>query len=178
MITKVLIENFKRFSHEEFDLDDTIVLAGPNNSGKSTLLQALSTWSLALERWQLGKGKQTADNVGGKSKAGPKIRTGQPVTRKDFTAIPLREFDLLWNDTQTALSKAELKEGQKPGEPRLIHITVHGTAGLTTDNPWSLTRGAILARPKATSSRSVQFIHRFVGCSYSTVTIGSLPSAK
>jgi predicted ATPase len=137
MITKVVVENFKRFAREEFDLDETIVLAGPNNSGKSTLLQALSTWSLALERWQLGKGRAGPER--GRSKARPKIRTGQPVTRKDFTAIPLREFDLLWNDTQTALSKSELGEGQKPGEPRLIHITVHGTTGLTTDNPWALT---------------------------------------
>ena len=43
MITKLRVENFKRFSREEFDLDDSIVLAGPNNSGKSTLLQALAT---------------------------------------------------------------------------------------------------------------------------------------
>lgn len=138
MITKVVIENFKRFEREAFELDDTIVLAGPNNSGKSTLLQALSTWSLALERWQLGKGRQSPAQAGKTSKS-PRIRTGQPVTRKDFTAIPLREFNLLWHNTQTALSKAELKEDQKPGEPRLIHITVHGSQGLTRANPWSLT---------------------------------------
>jgi len=92
MITKVVIENFKRFERQEFDLDESIVLAGPNNRGKSTLLQALSTWSMALGRWKLGKGR-----IGGKAqKSGsglpPKIRTGQPLTRKDFTALPLREF--------------------------------------------------------------------------------------
>ncbi len=135
MITKVVVENFKRFDREEFDLEDNIVLAGPNNSGKSTLLQALATWSLALDRWQLGKGRQT---TGGAGRA-PKIRTGQPITRKDFTAIPLREFKLLWNNTLTALSKAELKNSQRPGEPRLVHITVKGTSGLTYANPWSLT---------------------------------------
>jgi hypothetical protein len=67
------------------------------------------------------------------------MRTGQPVTRKDFTAIPLREFNLLWNQTLTALSKAELEAHQKPGEPRLIHITVSGAKGLTQEEPWSLT---------------------------------------
>ena len=45
MITKVVIENFKRFSRQEFTLSESIVLAGPNNAGKSTLLQALATWS-------------------------------------------------------------------------------------------------------------------------------------
>ena len=138
MITKVSIENFKRFGKYEFNLDETIVLAGPNNSGKSTLLQALSTWSMALERWRLGKGRaaREADSERRISKA--KIRTGQPVTRKDFTALPLREFGLLWHRTVTGLSKLELGPDQKPGEPRLIHITVHGSRGLTLEDPWSL----------------------------------------
>ena len=35
---------------------DSIVLAGPNNSGKSTLLQALAVWNLALQRWRTEKG--------------------------------------------------------------------------------------------------------------------------
>ena len=61
MITKVTIENFKRFSQQEFTLSESIVLAGPNNAGKSTLLQALATWSMTLERWRLGKGRVVAD---------------------------------------------------------------------------------------------------------------------
>lgn len=139
MITKVVIENFKRFDRQEFDLDETIVLAGPNNSGKSTLLQALSTWSMALERWRLGKGRSLKDTETGKRMSGAKIRAGQPVTRKDFTALPLREFNLLWHETRTGLSKAELGQDQKQGEPRLIHITVHGTSGLTQEQPRPLT---------------------------------------
>lgn len=47
-ISKVVIRNFKRFSDETFDLDGHVVVAGPNNSGKTTLLQAVATWSLAL----------------------------------------------------------------------------------------------------------------------------------
>jgi energy-coupling factor transporter ATP-binding protein EcfA2 len=137
MITKVVIENFKRFSRQEFDLDESIVLAGPNNSGKSTLLQALSTWSMALERWRLGKGRIGAKRHGNASTA--RIRTGQPVTRKDFTALPLREFSLLWHKTLTALRKSELGPKQQLGEPRLIHITVHGSKGFSPGPGWSLT---------------------------------------
>jgi predicted ATPase len=139
VITKVVIENFKRFSEQEFTLSESIVLAGPNNTGKSTLLQALATWSMTLERWRLGKGRVVADKTGKPKPRTAKMRTGQPVTRKDFTAIPLREFNLLWNQALTALSKAELGPGQKPGEPRLIHITVSGAQGLTQAEPWSLT---------------------------------------
>ncbi len=139
MITQVIVENFKRFEREEFELEETIVLAGPNNSGKSTLLQAVSTWAMALERWRLGKGRSAIGKAGAEKKASAKQRTGQPVTRKDFTALPLREFNLLWNETITGLSKAELGPKQKLGEPRLIHITVKGSAGLTTESAWSLT---------------------------------------
>jgi hypothetical protein len=128
MITRVVIENFKKYDRQEFTLDDAVVLAGPNNSGKSTLLQALATWAFALERWRLGKGK-----------AGATVRTGQAITRKDFTALPLREFDMLWNKRLTGLSKTELAAGQRLGEPRLIHITVEGASGLTRENPWTLT---------------------------------------
>jgi ABC-type branched-subunit amino acid transport system ATPase component len=95
MITKVTIENFKRFSQQEFTLSESIVLAGPNNAGKSTLLQALVTWSMTLERWRLGKGRVVADKTGNPKPRTAKMRTGQPVTRKDFTTIPLREFNLL-----------------------------------------------------------------------------------
>lgn len=129
MITKVSIENFKRFRSETFELDDVIVLAGPNNTGKSTLLQALSTWSLGLERWRVARGRT------GKAKQ----RSGTPLTRKDFTALPLREFDLLWSERSTALTRDELNPDQKPGEPRLIHLAVTGSAGLRRETDWHLT---------------------------------------
>jgi predicted ATPase len=129
MITKLRVENFKRFGKEEFELEDSIVLAGPNNSGKSTLLQSLATWAMALDRWRQGKGRT------GKAKQ----RAGTPLTRRDFTALPLREFDLLWNDRSTALAKNELSANQKPGEPRLIHITVTGSTGFQRNDEWSQT---------------------------------------
>jgi predicted ATPase len=129
LITKLRIENFKKFGTEEFDLDDSIVLAGPNNSGKSTLLQALATWAMALDRWRQGKGRT------GRAKQRP----GTPLTRRDFTALPLREFDLLWSNRSTALARDELGAEQKPGEPRLIHITVTGSQGFQMKAEWSLT---------------------------------------
>jgi predicted ATP-dependent endonuclease of OLD family len=50
MITEVKVECFKKFQTTGFELGDDIVLAGPDNSGKTTLLQAVFVWDLALQR--------------------------------------------------------------------------------------------------------------------------------
>ena len=127
MIRKVEIKYFKKFKSQTFETDGNVVLAGPNNSGKSTLLQAITVWDLALRKWLDVRG------VEGGSKA--KIRTGVPVSRKDFTAVPLRELNLLWNNRDTALSKLEVTGTEKPGAHRLIEIHIHGG---TEKKPWVL----------------------------------------
>lgn len=126
MITKVKVEYFKRFPEEIFDLGDDIVLAGPNNSGKTTLLQAISVWNLGLQKWLAEHAES--------SKA--KQRTGIPVTRKDFTALPLREMNLLWSDRDTAYGKDE-KLGKKAGTPKFISITLWGRSRDSEDE-WNL----------------------------------------
>ena len=87
-ITKVIIRNFKRFRAETFDLDGDVVIAGPNNSGKTTLLQAITTWSLALAQW--------FDLNDFQKHGGSYARA--PITRQVFYSVPLRTFDLLWID--------------------------------------------------------------------------------
>ena len=87
-INKATIRNFKCFKEETFLLDDNIVIAGPNNCGKTTLLQAIATWSLALERWCELNDYQR--HRGAYSKA--------PISRQAFYSVPLRAFDLLWNE--------------------------------------------------------------------------------
>jgi len=116
VIEQVRLYYFKRFRDETFNLSDSIILAGPNNTGKTTLLQAIAVWNIALQKWITERG----------SKSGSKARkrTGVAITRNDFTPIPLREMNLLWTDCSTALYKEELKEGQKLGMPRLMEIEV------------------------------------------------------
>ena len=87
MIRTVRIRGFKRFDEVEFHLPSHVVLAGPNNTGKTTLLQAVASWSLALRRWR------ELNNF--------RLRRGYeraPITRQAFSAVPLRNFGLLWTD--------------------------------------------------------------------------------
>lgn len=124
MIKQVTLRYFKRFQEEIFDVSGNVVLAGPNNSGKSTLLQALAVWNLAKQKWLSERGPESG------SKA--RKRTGVAITRKDFTAIPLREMNLLWHNRSTALHKDELQNDQKLGTPRILEISVDvGDWGIT-----------------------------------------------
>jgi len=88
VIHRVGLRRFKRFGDVEFVLPGHVVLAGPNNTGKTTVLQAIAAWSLALERW-----KQLNDyqRHGG-------YYTRAPIARQAFSAVPLRSFDLLWRE--------------------------------------------------------------------------------
>ena len=42
MLTKLIIRKFKRFGQIEIELGNPVVFIGPNNSGKTSALQALA----------------------------------------------------------------------------------------------------------------------------------------
>lgn len=88
MIREVTIKRFKRFNNATFKLPGHVVLAGPNNTGKTTMLQAVAAWNLALDRWMRLNDFQR--HGGAYTKA--------PIARQAFSAVPLRTFDLLWNE--------------------------------------------------------------------------------
>jgi len=117
MITKVRIEYFKRFPEVTFEIAGNVVLAGPNNSGKTTLLQAISIWNLCVQKWLIELSDASKE----------KRRTGFPVTRKDFSMIPLREMNLLWFNRITAYRfKDKSDRPRQPGQPKNISITLWG----------------------------------------------------
>ncbi len=117
MIRCVTIKNFKRFRKQSFELADSVVLAGPNNAGKSTLLQAIATWKFGLDRW-------VAQRVGGRAVT----RSGIAIPRADITAVPLREMNLLWEDRRVTGPRG------MSGTRRLIEIVVEGQAN---GEPWT-----------------------------------------
>lgn len=51
MLTGLSIRNFKCLSEADLKLADPMLLAGPNNSGKTSILQALALWHTGLRAW-------------------------------------------------------------------------------------------------------------------------------
>lgn len=136
MITKVALRNFKRFKEETLEMDSHMVLAGQNNSGKTSVIQAIAAWYFALQAW-MSSGNREQRAIG--------------IIRKEFAPVPVQEFSQLWTDKSTGWKKDEF-EGKTPGSPRPLEIEVHGNTAEGKD--WSLTmefkynnRDQIYARP-------------------------------
>ena len=148
MIRCVTIRNFKRFHEQSFDLDDSMVLAGPNNAGKSTLLQAMTSWKLGVDRW-------IAQRTGGVARQ----RSGVTIPRNDFTTVPLREMNLLWEDRRVTGPKG------MSGRRRMIEIVVEGE---TDGESWACgiefqysNRELAYSRPLHAKSLSMDEIRNF-----------------
>lgn len=85
MITKLSIKNFKKLAHAEFELGRSVVFVGPNNSGKTSALQAITLWELGLRQW--------AGNIKNINKQN--IKT---INRYDVFAAPVPSVRQLWKD--------------------------------------------------------------------------------
>src|SRR5271165_4912042 len=88
MLTNLTIRNFKRFDDVEIDLGNPVVFIGPNNSGKSTALQALALWDIGLRRWNEARGGRDSSSK----------RPGLAINRRDLIAVPTPNANLLWRD--------------------------------------------------------------------------------
>ena len=90
MINKVELRNFKKFGALDFNLKDHLVIAGQNNSGKTTLLQSIATWSdMAFRWWQLNR-----DLARGRDGNYPST----DLNLLNFYSIPLADFNHFWKD--------------------------------------------------------------------------------
>lgn len=88
MLTRIQIRNFKRLDDVLLELGKAVVLIGPNNSGKTTALQALALWDIGVRRW----------NEKRKGKSSPEKRPGVTINRRDLVAIPVPSANLLWRN--------------------------------------------------------------------------------
>jgi predicted ATPase len=88
VIESVIIRGFKRFGGEGITLDlrgRHVVLAGPNNTGKTTVLQAIAAWGFGLDRWR---------RLNDYNRRNGWVKV--PITRQQFMPVAVRSFDLLW----------------------------------------------------------------------------------
>ncbi len=86
MLTRLSIRNFKRFEDVDIELGSPVLFVGPNNSGKTSALQALALWEAGLRKW----------NEKRKGKEAPEKRPGVTINRRDLISLPVAEASLLW----------------------------------------------------------------------------------
>lgn len=123
MLTKLIVRNFKRFDEINIDLGQPVVFIGPNNSGKTTALQALALWEIAFSIW--------IEKRGTDSKETPSKRPGITINRKDLISIPIPMANLLWKDKHTHLINRT--GGKQKTDYIFIEILVEGIDG---DSAW------------------------------------------
>ncbi len=116
MLTRLIVNNFKRFEKIDIDLGSPVVFIGPNNSGKTTALQALALWETAYHKWLE---KRSTSN-----KKTPSKRPGITINRKDLISIPVPVTKLLWKDRHTHTT-ATKKNGSQT-DYIFIEIAVEG----------------------------------------------------
>ena len=120
MITRFTIRNFKRLQEATLELGSAAVFIGPNNSGKTTALQALALWDIGWRRWAEKRDRSPAAD-----------RPGVTLNRRDLFAIPVPSAKLLWADLHTQDSVRE--NGKSRTNKVYITLTAEGDhAGI----PW------------------------------------------
>jgi len=107
MITKLTLRNFKSVGEQVYAFTRFDLLVGRNNSGKSTVLQAMAIWQFCVDEFH--RSKRTGN-------------TGIQVVLPNFTALPVPEFILLWKDRTDRHYPVDAATGKKKQEFVLIKI--------------------------------------------------------
>ena len=123
MLTKLTIRRFKRFGAEvEIELGNPVVFIGPNNSGKTSAMQALALWDIGLNRWnEKRSGRST-----------PERRPGVTVNRRDLVSIPVPSARLLWH--RRHVRDVQQVEGRPQTSNVRIDVIVNG---ITQGSEWT-----------------------------------------
>lgn len=95
-ITSLKIANFKRFGSLELELGNFDCLVGGNNSGKTTLLQALALLGFCIQ------------NGLSKKNGGPIEITPRTRPQDEFYVVPIASPNDLWTHKQLRQKKSEL----------------------------------------------------------------------
>lgn len=113
MLTKLTIRNFKLFDEVGIELGRRVVLVGPNNTGKTSTLQALALWEIGAKRWLE---RRRSGNATGKK------QRGVAINRRDLTTVPVPTAKMLWRDLRVRRSRRE------NGKPRTDNVLMEVVA--------------------------------------------------
>ncbi len=120
------------------------MLIGPNNCGKTTALQAIALWSIALRTWQMESKNSKA-----------KTRTGKPLNRLTILSVPVPKTRHFWKNLKVSGKNLHISVGvdvngsvvpitmvfrHHPSD-ELIYAEPHPS---TASNPQALARAAQL----------------------------------
>jgi energy-coupling factor transporter ATP-binding protein EcfA2 len=119
MLTKLTIRKFKLFDEVAIELADRVVFVGPNNSGKTSALQALALWDIGAKRWVEKRGSGDV----------PEKRPGVTVNRRDLIAVPVPAANLLWRDLHT-------QQAREGGGTDKIYMEIE-VEGVSAGKQWS-----------------------------------------
>ena len=98
MLRRFTIRGFKRFERAtKIDLDPVTVLVGANNSGKSTILEALTLFQYCIETTRRPNGKDPNKRLPGLSR--------RSVSPDEFGVLPVAEPTDLWPNGRTSIGR-------------------------------------------------------------------------
>ncbi len=117
MLTRLRVRRLKKLEMD-VELGRSVVLIGPNNSGKTTALQALTLWDLGLRQWLAKRG----------GRAPAEKRPGVAINRRDLISIPVPSAKLLWRDLHVRSVKSINGKAESTRNIR-IDVVVNGVAG-------------------------------------------------
>ena len=103
-----------------------MLLIGPNNSGKTTALQALALWDIGLKHW----------NEKRKTKPSPEKRPGVTVNRRDLVSIPVPVANLLWRNLHVRDVRHIKENGGARQKTENVRVDII-VDGFTLDKAWS-----------------------------------------
>jgi predicted ATPase len=114
-ISYIKIQNFKVFGEEiTIHFDNTTVLIGPNNAGKTTVIQALALWQLGIRAFFDNKTLYDDKTNERKYKGKIDTKTGLGINRRDIEQVPN-------TDTRQLFNKSRIRTGK---ENEQIQLTV------------------------------------------------------
>ena len=120
MITNIRIRNFKGLEDAEFALGAApVVLVGPNNCGKTSILQALTMWHVGALEWIE---HHTPKKNGG-------VLRGVPIPAGHFLALPPTNTIRLWHKGKALVRRS--------GKFALVPIQVD-VSGETAGASWNI----------------------------------------